>query len=184
MTKEIKYPTEYAPARVPEDGVKIIPPKPIAWEPKDIGLSCKIRPTLGSDGSTFDLELEIRDVLLTAFIRYSPESHAYIFLTPPQDGMRDGDPQTTIQRLVDEISGMLQPIFVTRKIKTSTTAWNGQALALTYWLPSPMGVMSNQSASADYKDPDPERQRIRMVLITTRLKEQVKENLKLLEPQQ
>ena len=168
MTKVVKYPTEWAPPRVTKNG-KITPPKVMAWDDKKIGFACTMRPTLGSDGATFDVEFGPQYVALVRLINYSPDTPFDVVWQQPEDGMRGDDPQEKIQKLLDGTFGMMQPVFNTRKLKTNVSMWPEQTLVWAFWQPSQMGVLSPNINSSDYKDPDPERQWIRMVFMKPRL---------------
>ena len=161
-TQEIKYPTEYD---------KGSPPKPTAWEDKKVGVFGTIRPTLGDDGVTFDMQIELHSVALIALISYAPDLPMWLVWQRPQDGMRDDIPKEKIQKLLEGELGVMQPVFNTRKLKTNISIWTEPTVAVVwaYWQPSQMGVLSGNINAVDYKDPDPERQSIRMVIVKPRL---------------
>jgi len=71
----------------------------------------------------------------------------------------------TFRGFIKYEEGAEQPIFSTRKVKTNVSTWDGQTVALAYWLPAPSDTVKID----EIKDSDSEQQRIRIVLITSRL---------------
>jgi len=124
IVREFKYPTEYNPPQVPtisgggggSSNVTVLPvvtpTTPTAFDVKQTGVRLHVQPTVGADGSTIDLQLEPQVVEFEGFINYGSPIYS------PLDG-------TVLTPNV-----INQPIFSTRRVRTSVSIWDGQTVML------------------------------------------------------
>lgn len=133
VVREFKYPTEYNPPQVPSSsggggggtGTTIImtvvtPTTPTAFDVKQVGVRLHVQPTVGADGSTIDLQLEPQVVEFEGFINYGSPIYG---ITPGFFGSA-----STSELLTPNVIN--QPIFSTRKVRTSVSVWDGQTVML------------------------------------------------------
>jgi general secretion pathway protein D len=156
VVREFIYPTEFDPPQIPTNvggsggggnavggSVAAIPTTPTAFEMRPVGVRMEVDPVIGENGS-IDLNLLPEVTEFDGFINYGNP----IFSVQPI---------TRIEALVDSLGNIIrnaegapllvatnvgsnrveltpniinQPIFSTRKVKTSVTVWDGQTVAL------------------------------------------------------
>ncbi|XHR28257.1 MAG: Amuc_1098 family type IV pilus outer membrane protein [Chthoniobacteraceae bacterium] len=130
IVREFKYATEYNPPQVPSSGstttlMVVTPTTPTAFDVKPTGVRLHVNPTVGADGSTIDLQLEPQVVEFEGFINYG---------TPIYGVSASGDWASALSG--DLPRGLLtenvinQPIFSTRRVRTSVSVWDGQTVML------------------------------------------------------
>lgn len=141
VSREFIYPTEFDPPEIPQNfgatgtvgsfnpltggtsgstsSFPVTPTTPTAFEMRPVGVKLEAEPTVGADGYTIDLNLSPEVTEFEGFINYG---------SPIQTGASDalGNP-TTIVLTENKIE---QPVFSTRKVKTSVTIWDGQTVAM------------------------------------------------------
>lgn len=140
VSREFIYPTEFDPPEIPQNfgatggtttaftgfgssgstsSFPVTPTTPTAFEMRPVGVKLIANPTVGPDGYTIDLNLSPEVTEFEGFINYG---------SPIQTGANDalGNP-TTITLTENKIE---QPVFSTRKLKTSVTIWDGQTVAM------------------------------------------------------
>jgi general secretion pathway protein D len=140
VSREFIYPTEFDPPEIPQNfgavgttstafggfgasgstsSFPVTPTTPTAFEMRPVGVKLEAEPTVGADGYTIDLNLAPEVTEFEGFINYG---------SPIQTGANDalGNP-TTIVLTENRIE---QPVFSTRKVKTSVTIWDGQTVAM------------------------------------------------------
>ena len=129
IVREFKYPTEYTPPTISTTGsgaaslITATPTTPSAFEVKPTGVRLHVQPTVGADGSTIDLQLEPQVVEFEGFINYGTPIYGV-----------SGDTSTILSgqlargMITDNVIN--QPIFSTRKVRTSVSVWDGQTVTL------------------------------------------------------
>jgi len=122
VVRDFIYPKEFTAPQVPSvngggggGGTTIIipvvtPASPSAWETKQVGVLLHVQPTVGADGSTIDLQLEPQVTEFEGFINYGVPIYASGSLLT----------ENTIN----------QPVFSSRKVRTSVSVWDGQTVML------------------------------------------------------
>ena len=100
--------------------ITVTPTTPTAFDVKQVGVRLHVQPTVGADGSTIDLQLEPQVVEFEGFINYGSPiygiSFGYLTLS------------ATSVLLTENVIN--QPIFSTRKVRTSVSVWDGQTVML------------------------------------------------------
>lgn len=138
VVREFIYPTEFDPPQIPQttgNGVNttsvlgtsgggtgsfpVTPTTPTAFEMRPVGVRMEVEPTLGADGYTIDLNLAPEVTEFEGFINYG---------SPIQTGASDalGNP-TTVVLTENKIE---QPVFSSRKLKTSVTVFDGATVVM------------------------------------------------------
>lgn len=115
--RELRYPTEFAPAKDGSEGVY-----PIAFETKDVGVSLELTPTVGPDGYTIDLFFTPRIVDFRGFI----DAGQFKADTDTRD-------PATIKKLLRaplKKGSPWQPVFDTREVTTEVTIYDGGSVLL------------------------------------------------------
>ncbi|MEI8235261.1 MAG: Amuc_1098 family type IV pilus outer membrane protein [Verrucomicrobiota bacterium] len=124
IVREFKYPTEYNPPQVPTSGsslmITVTPTTPTAFDVKQVGVVLHVQPTVGADGSTIDLQLEPQVVEFEGFINYGSPIYGM--------GISFFDFSASTVLLTPNVIN--QPIFSTRKVRTSVSIWDGQTVML------------------------------------------------------
>ena len=131
IVREFKYPTEYNPPQVPNVGggggsgttivmMVVTPTTPTAFDVKQVGVRLHVNPTVGADGSTIDLQLEPQVVEFEGFINYGSP----IYGTTPAFFGAAASSQLLTPNVIN------QPIFSSRKVRTSVSVWDGQTVML------------------------------------------------------
>jgi len=135
IVREFKYATEYNPPQIPTSGsgatiMVVTPTTPTAFDVKQVGVRLHVQPTVGADGSTIDLQLEPQVVEFEGFINYGSPIYGVL-------GGFAGDFQAFVALLTSGLPrGLMtdnvinQPIFSTRKVRTSVSVWDGQTVML------------------------------------------------------
>jgi general secretion pathway protein D len=130
IVREFKYPTEYNPPQVPTTGsssmIAVTPTTPTAFDVKPTGVQLHVQPTVGADGSTIDLQLEPQVVEFEGFINYGSPIYGLSFNESYLNGLLSF---TTSSALLTP-NVINQPIFSTRKVRTSVSVWDGQTVML------------------------------------------------------
>ena len=121
IVREFKYPTEYSPPQVPSSSgsgsgsiIAVTPTTPTAFEVRNTGVSLEVEPVVGADGSTIDLNLVPQVTEFDGFINYGTPIYG-------SNGVRSSLLTANV---------INQPIFSTRKVKTSVSVWDGQTVML------------------------------------------------------
>lgn len=114
IVREFRYPNNYDPPQIPNttgSGAQpITPATPTEFETKNIGVSLGVRPEVGPDMYTIDLELRPIVTEFEGFINYG---------TP------------IYNRGVEVTENVINyPVFSTRKVETSVTIYDGQTVVL------------------------------------------------------
>ncbi len=148
IVREFKYATEYNPPQVPSSGssttlMVVTPTTPTAFDVKPTGVRLHVNPTVGADGSTIDLQLEPQVVEFEGFINYGTPIYGVSAYTSGNivksvyDTVKDTityfyDTSTsnTLPRAMITENVINQPIFSTRRVRTSVSVWDGQTVML------------------------------------------------------
>lgn len=124
------YPTAFEAPELPDvpntqgdgglfaSGPVATPANPTDFEEKELGVILDVRPQVGPDNYTIDMDLVPRVVEFEGFINYG---------TPLQIRFEDDpsrEPVTTSENFIN------QPVFNSREIKTSVKVYDGQTLVL------------------------------------------------------
>lgn len=140
VVREFIYPTEFDPPQIPQQvgtttgtstltlagtgsssigSFPVTPTTPTAFEMRPVGVRMEVEPTLGADGYTIDLNLSPEVTEFEGFINYG---------SPIQTGAADalGNP-TTVVLTENKIE---QPVFSSRKLKTSVTVFDGATVVM------------------------------------------------------
>ena len=138
VVREFLYPTEFDPPQIPQNfggngggltlgggggsssgSFPVTPTTPTAFTTKNIGVTMKVNPTVGSDNNTIDLVLAPEVTEFEGFINYG---------SPIQTSSHDalGNPVTVV--LTE--NRIPQPVFSKRSVSTSVTVWDGQTVAM------------------------------------------------------
>ena len=143
IIREFPYPAEFEPAKVPppptapaaapssptalpKDEITVVsglaaPATPIQFDKREIGVILYVKPQIGGDNYTVDLEIIPEVVEFDGFINYGSP------IVGPQKSLTSLS-GISITTLTDNV--MNQPIFSVRKIKTNVSIWDGQTVAL------------------------------------------------------
>lgn len=151
ITREFPYPQQFEPPQIPsntgggtvnvsgvvqEQDPVVTPSFPTDFTTEKLGVSLKVRPLIGPDGYTIDLELEPRVVDFDGFVNYGSP------ILAPQRNLVAGAVTTALNPLnllnANQFftSTLLtenvinQPIFSVRRVQTSVSIWDGQTVAL------------------------------------------------------
>lgn len=159
VVREFIYPTEFDPPQIPTNvggggagggtvggsvaAIPVTPTTPTAFEMRPVGVRMEVDPVIGENGS-IDLNLLPEVTEFDGFVNYGNPIYSV-------------QPITRIEALVDSVGNIIrdatgapllvatnvgsnrveltpniinQPIFSTRKVKTSVTVWDGQTVAL------------------------------------------------------
>jgi len=130
VIREFPYPTQFTPP-VPgttggnaTSGVNIMgvatPATPSSFEIRNLGVTLEVEPQLGSDNYTIDLDLAPEVVEFEGFINYGSP------IISPRYSLLTG----TWSDVVITENTINQPIFSTRKVRTSVSIWDGQTVAM------------------------------------------------------
>jgi general secretion pathway protein D len=144
IIREFIYPTEFDPPEIPQNigggssgfgesaaiqTFPVTPTTPTSFETRNTGVTLEVEPVVGPDGYTIDLNLLPQVVEFEGFINYgSPIST----VNPAALGVGGaiaqlaGQPSSVV--LTDNVIN--QPIFSTRKVKTSVSIWDGSTVVL------------------------------------------------------
>jgi general secretion pathway protein D len=136
VIREFIYPTEFDPPQIPTNvgggggggvtggstsAIPVTPTTPTAFEMRPVGVRMEVDPVIGENGS-IDLNLLPEVTEFDGFINYGSPIYS---VQPPTLGIVG--PPTRVELTPNIIN---QPIFSTRKVKTSVTVWDGQTVAL------------------------------------------------------
>ena len=131
VIREFPYPTQFTPP-VPGNtggnggtsGVNVMgvatPATPSSFEIRNLGVTLEVEPQLGSDNYTIDLDLAPEVVEFEGFINYGSP------IISPRYSVLTGTWADTV--ITENIIN--QPIFSTRKVRTSVSIWDGQTVAM------------------------------------------------------
>lgn len=156
VVREFIYPTEFDPPQIPTNvgstgtgtgggsaAIPVTPTTPTAFEMRPVGVRMEVDPVIGENGS-IDLNLLPEVTEFDGFINYGSPIYSVQPITATEvvlDNLGNvvldflGNPLTS-QNIVGsnrvELTPNIinQPIFSTRKVKTSVTVWDGQTVAL------------------------------------------------------
>jgi general secretion pathway protein D len=136
VIREFIYPTEFDPPQIPTNvggggggavaggatpSIPVTPTTPTAFEMRPVGVRMEVDPVIGENGS-IDLNLLPEVTEFDGFINYGSPIYS---VQPPALGVIG--PAEKVELTPNTIN---QPIFSTRKVKTSVTVWDGQTVAL------------------------------------------------------
>jgi len=145
LSRIFYYPTEFDPPEIPqstgggtqqfggglvqEQDPVVTPSFPRSFEPRDLGVTLTVEPTIGPDGYTIDMTLAPEVVDFEGFINYgspiyAPQRTGLVFLSNVVVA-----PNLFRQQLLTE-NVINQPIFSKRKVETSVTVYDSQTVAL------------------------------------------------------
>jgi general secretion pathway protein D len=96
------------------------PATPSSFEIRNLGVTLEVEPQLGSDNYTIDLDLAPEVVEFEGFINYGSP------IISPRYSLLTG----TWSDVVITENTINQPIFSTRKVRTSVSIWDGQTVAM------------------------------------------------------
>ncbi|MDD5199016.1 MAG: hypothetical protein PHC88_04375 [Terrimicrobiaceae bacterium] len=141
VIREFRYPTEFDPPQIPQtvgnngNGIVasgfqtspiITPTTPSAFETRNLGVTLDVTPTVGADGYTIDMELAPEVVDFDGFINYGNP-----ILGLASGGGAVSTTLFTRPRSVEVSPNVInQPVFNTRKVKTSVTIWDGMTISI------------------------------------------------------
>jgi len=138
VIREFIYPTEFDPPQIPTNvgattgvgggggtagAIPVTPTTPTAFEMRPVGVRMEVDPVIGENGS-IDLNLLPEVTEFDGFINYGSPIYS---VQPLLDIFGFPIGSTQIELTPNIIN---QPIFSTRKVKTSVTVWDGQTVAL------------------------------------------------------
>jgi general secretion pathway protein D len=137
VIREFIYPTEFDPPQIPTNvgattgaggggtagAIPVTPTTPTAFEMRPVGVRMEVDPVIGENGS-IDLNLLPEVTEFDGFINYGSPIYSVQPLTDAF-GITIGSTQVELTPNI-----INQPIFSTRKVKTSVTVWDGQTVAL------------------------------------------------------
>lgn len=155
VVREFIYPTEFDPPQIPTNvggggggggavggattssSIPVTPTTPTAFEMRPVGVRMEVDPVIGENGS-IDLNLLPEVTEFDGFINYGSPIYSVTpatgvvaesinFLTGAIIPGVAGSPSQKLELTPNIIN---QPIFSTRKVKTSVTVWDGQTVAL------------------------------------------------------
>lgn len=146
VVREFIYPTEFDPPQIPTNvgattggaagggasAIPVTPTTPTAFEMRPVGVRMEVDPVIGENGS-IDLNLLPEVTEFDGFVNYgSPIYSVQPITNPIYDifGVLIGYQTVGSQRIELTPNIINQPIFSTRKVKTSVTVWDGQTVAL------------------------------------------------------
>ena len=138
VIREFIYPTEFDPPQIPTNvggggaaggggasgatTIPVTPTTPTAFEMRPVGVRMEVDPVIGENGS-IDLNLLPEVTEFDGFINYGSPIYSVLTgtaaLIPGSSGRIELTPNV-----------INQPVFSTRKVKTSVTVWDGQTVAL------------------------------------------------------
>ena len=153
ITREFPYPTTFQPPQVPQNtgggtinaqgGVVleqdpiVTPSFPENFVTRNLGVTLRVKPDVGADGYTIDLNLTPEVVDFDGFVNYgspifAPQRNTLAFQTAAASlnplSLLDPAQFFRQQLLTDNVIN--QPIFSTRRVNTSVSIWDGQTVAL------------------------------------------------------
>jgi general secretion pathway protein D len=138
VIREFIYPTEFDPPQIPTNvgatagvgagggtsgAIPVTPTTPTAFEMRPVGVRMEVDPVIGENGS-IDLNLLPEVTEFDGFINYGSPIYS---VQPLVDAAGFTVGSTQVELTPNIIN---QPIFSTRKVKTSVTVWDGQTVAL------------------------------------------------------
>jgi general secretion pathway protein D len=139
VIREFIYPTEFDPPQIPTNvgstagvagggggtagAIPVTPTTPTAFEMRPVGVRMEVDPVIGENGS-IDLNLLPEVTEFDGFINYGSPIYS---VQPLTDAFGITIGSTQVELTPNTIN---QPIFSTRKVKTSVTVWDGQTVAL------------------------------------------------------
>jgi general secretion pathway protein D len=132
IVREFRYPTKYSEPKLPEirssslssEAVTlpvVAPSTPQDFETRNTGVTLEVEPVIGPDGITIDLNLVPQVVEFEGFINYG---------TPIKTVNPNAITATMIPSIVLTENVINQPIFSSRKVRTSVSVWDGQTVVL------------------------------------------------------
>jgi general secretion pathway protein D len=148
VVREFIYPTEFDPPQIPTNvggggngggggggggttivSIPVTPTTPTAFEMRPVGVRMEVDPVIGENGS-IDLNLAPEVTEFDGYINYGSPIYSVSPNVPILDifGNLLGTIPSSRLELTPNIIN--QPIFSTRKVKTSVTVWDGQTVAL------------------------------------------------------
>ena len=129
VIREFIYPTEYEPPEIAQGGDSIAggsgggggvtPATPTAFETRNTGVTLEIRPVIGENDYTIDLEFAPELVEFEGFINYGSP-----ILSPGQDALGNPISITITENRIE------MPVFATRKVNTALTIYDGYTVAV------------------------------------------------------
>jgi general secretion pathway protein D len=135
VIREFIYPTEFDPPQIPTNvgnqtggggvggsssSIPVTPTTPTAFEMRPVGVRMEVDPVIGENGS-IDLNLLPEVTEFDGFVNYGNPIYS---VQPPTVLNPNGSRVELTPNIIN------QPIFSTRKVKTSVTVWDGQTVAL------------------------------------------------------
>ncbi len=143
VVNEFIYPRQYQPPQVPQSTQRLIvgnangtilnnqtpptvtPSFPTDFTKQDLGVVLEVKPTIGPDGYTIDLELNPRVTDFDGFINYgSPINTVGYERSTLSPLLLEPFVQTLTTNTIN------QPVFSVREVNTFVTVWDGQTIAL------------------------------------------------------
>lgn len=127
--REFVYPTEYDPPELPNDvgapnrlgGFPVTPAFPTSFETVLLGTVLDVEPIVSQDGSLIELNVDASFKDFIGFVNYG-----VLIFSGPIENPDGGSSEPVV--LTD--NRILQPIFETRREKTSVSVYDGQSLVI------------------------------------------------------
>ena len=112
IIRDFIYPSTFTPPALTSGsgGVGATPATPQDWKTEKVGVLLHVQPTVSADGSTIDLQLEPKVEDFDGFINYGTPMYA--------------NGQLLTANVIN------QPIFSSRRVRTSVSIWDGQTVML------------------------------------------------------
>ncbi len=127
--REFIYPTEYDPPELPNNvgnvdalgGFPVTPAFPTSFETELLGTVLEVDPIVSQDGTLIELNIDATFKELIGFVNYG-----VLILSGPLENPNGGTNDSVV--LTD--NQILQPVFETRREKTSVSVYDGQSLVI------------------------------------------------------
>jgi general secretion pathway protein D len=126
VVREFLYPAEYDPPEIPNEvglgnaGGLVTPSTPTAFELKPVGSILEVEPVVSGDGKLVEVNLDTLHREFLGFVNYGSPIRAM----QSGAGIRPDSATTVTENRV------LQPVFETRHLKSSTSVYDGQTLVI------------------------------------------------------
>ena len=123
VIREFIYPTEYDPPELPnsvgggQTTFPVTPANPAAFDMKPVGSVLEVEPVVSADAKIVEVNLEVTHREFVGFVNYGT----------PITSFAGNDPDS---RVIITENRILQPVFETRRIKNSTSVYDGQTILI------------------------------------------------------
>jgi general secretion pathway protein D len=152
ITREFPYPTTFQPPQVPQNtgggqntvgGIVleqdpiVTPSFPENFVTRNLGVTLRVKPDVGADGYTIDLNLTPEVVDFDGFVNYgspifAPQRNTVVAQAAGAalNPLLLLDPSQLFRQQLLTENVINQPIFSTRRVTTNVSIWDGQTVAL------------------------------------------------------